>query len=173
MSLYTEWEEKKKEVTSKPSSNPYFWDDYFKKETEVYKNILKDKENHITGTVEEIAEKFQLEPYELLAFLDGIETSLNNDLDDLKNYELDSQLELDINFEKLLYNMHLNKAPWLYSLEEWNEIFSPEKQQEIEDKYHYGRTVRKEKKIGRNDPCPCGSGKKYKNCCGRKIKKVS
>lgn len=27
--------------------------------------------------------------------------------------------------------------------------------------------VRKEKKIGRNDPCPCGSGKKYKNCCGK------
>ena len=21
--------------------------------------------------------------------------------------------------------------------------------------------------VGRNDPCPCGSGKKYKNCCGR------
>ena len=31
-----------------------------------------------------------------------------------------------------------------------------------------GKTfVRKEKKIGRNDPCPCGSGKKYKNCHGR------
>lgn len=27
--------------------------------------------------------------------------------------------------------------------------------------------VRRTKKIGRNDPCPCGSGKKYKNCCGR------
>ena len=27
--------------------------------------------------------------------------------------------------------------------------------------------VRKKEKIGRNDPCPCGSGKKYKNCCGR------
>lgn len=25
--------------------------------------------------------------------------------------------------------------------------------------------VREFKKIGRNDPCPCGSGKKYKNCC--------
>ncbi|MBR6186976.1 MAG: SEC-C domain-containing protein, partial [Clostridia bacterium] len=24
-------------------------------------------------------------------------------------------------------------------------------------------------KIGRNDPCPCGSGKKYKNCCGRNL----
>ena len=22
-------------------------------------------------------------------------------------------------------------------------------------------------KVGRNDPCPCGSGKKYKNCCGK------
>ncbi len=27
-------------------------------------------------------------------------------------------------------------------------------------------TVRKDKKVGRNDPCPCGSGKKYKKCCG-------
>jgi len=28
--------------------------------------------------------------------------------------------------------------------------------------------LRKEKaKVGRNDPCPCGSGKKYKNCCGK------
>lgn len=28
-------------------------------------------------------------------------------------------------------------------------------------------TVRKNKKVGRNDPCPCGSGKKYKKCCGK------
>ncbi|HPI70193.1 MAG TPA: SEC-C metal-binding domain-containing protein, partial [Tenuifilaceae bacterium] len=27
--------------------------------------------------------------------------------------------------------------------------------------------VRVEKKVGRNDPCPCGSGKKYKNCHGK------
>ena len=27
--------------------------------------------------------------------------------------------------------------------------------------------VKKDKKPGRNDPCPCGSGKKYKNCCGK------
>ena len=27
--------------------------------------------------------------------------------------------------------------------------------------------VRKDKKPGRNDPCPCGSGKKYKKCCGQ------
>jgi len=27
---------------------------------------------------------------------------------------------------------------------------------------------RKTRKVGRNEPCPCGSGKKYKKCCGRK-----
>jgi preprotein translocase subunit SecA len=31
-----------------------------------------------------------------------------------------------------------------------------------------GKTVRRaEEKIGRNSPCPCGSGKKYKKCCGK------
>ncbi len=29
-------------------------------------------------------------------------------------------------------------------------------------------TITKNKEVGRNDPCPCGSGKKYKNCCGKK-----
>jgi len=29
------------------------------------------------------------------------------------------------------------------------------------------RSIRVEKEPGRNDPCPCGSGKKYKKCCGR------
>jgi len=43
-----------------------------------------------------------------------------------------------------------------------------------EDKWYYynsrtpSSTVRREEpKVGRNDPCPCGSGKKYKKCCGR------
>jgi preprotein translocase subunit SecA len=30
-----------------------------------------------------------------------------------------------------------------------------------------GQQKKKDKKVGRNDPCPCGSGKKYKKCCGR------
>ena len=36
-----------------------------------------------------------------------------------------------------------------------------------DDSVAKGPYVRKEAKIGRNDPCPCGSGKKYKQCCGR------
>ena len=30
-------------------------------------------------------------------------------------------------------------------------------------------TIVKENKVGRNDPCPCGSGKKYKKCCGKEV----
>ena len=29
------------------------------------------------------------------------------------------------------------------------------------------QTPKKVKKVGRNDPCPCGSGNKYKQCCGK------
>ncbi len=36
-----------------------------------------------------------------------------------------------------------------------------------EDKTDVKKKPKQVKKIGRNDPCPCGSGKKYKNCCGK------
>ena len=36
------------------------------------------------------------------------------------------------------------------------------------EKYEYQQPIRVEPKVGRNDPCPCGSGKKYKKCCMNK-----
>lgn len=39
---------------------------------------------------------------------------------------------------------------------------------QVPEREHKQETVRRDQpKVGRNDPCPCGSGKKYKNCCGR------
>lgn len=38
---------------------------------------------------------------------------------------------------------------------------------ESSDKIAKKQPKKKENKVGRNDPCPCGSGKKYKNCCGK------
>jgi len=37
----------------------------------------------------------------------------------------------------------------------------------VTDKMRVGEQQHKKKKIGRNEPCPCGSGKKYKRCCGK------
>lgn len=45
----------------------------------------------------------------------------------------------------------------------------PEDGAEIPEREHKQETVRRDHpKVGRNDPCPCGSGKKYKNCCMQK-----
>ena len=53
-----------------------------------------------------------------------------------------------------------------------NQIVQMRKQQKVSNlKTNAGgdipATVTKKKEPGRNDPCPCGSGKKYKNCCGK------
>ncbi len=44
---------------------------------------------------------------------------------------------------------------------------APQRQEVLKPMEHHNMTVRNKKKVGRNDPCPCGSGKKYKDCCGK------
>ena len=53
-------------------------------------------------------------------------------------------------------------------LEEWNAIFDEETRKELYKEQKSSTTIVKEQKVYPNDPCPCGSGKKYKKCCGRK-----
>lgn len=101
-----------------------------------------------------------------MGFVDGINDSLNNPYD-LEAIDENTELVLDINLEKLYFNMLDAKADYLYNLPQWDGIFSEEKRKEIQKDYKESRIVRNEEKIGRNDPCPCGSGKKYKKCCGK------
>ena len=51
---------------------------------------------------------------------------------------------------------------------EWNEIFDEDKRKELYREQKSSTTVVKPDKIYPNDPCPCGSGRKYKKCCGKK-----
>ena len=57
------------------------------------------------------------------------------------------------------------KNGWKYTIE--LEPDQPEDIADLEILLNPPKTVVAEKKIGRNDPCPCGSGKKYKKCCGQ------
>ena len=59
------------------------------------------------------------------------------------------------------------KAEWLYNLPQWNTLLTDIERATIKREYNKTKTVVKAKKIGRNEPCPCGSGKKYKQCCGK------
>ncbi len=144
-----------------------FWKEYSDAETKIYQSILSDTSVKMSGTIAENAAKYDVREIIFMGFLDGINESLvipNENLDDMT---AESSFELDIDFEKLYFNMHKAKADYLYSLPEWDSVLSVEKREEIEKEYRKSGTVVKGPKIGRNDPCPCGSGKKYKKCCGK------
>ena len=81
----------------------------------------------------------------------------------------DTMISLDIDLEKLYYNMVEAKADWLYELPAWDSLLSEERRKELYREQKKSGTIVKGKKIGRNDPCPCGSGKKYKKCCGANV----
>ncbi len=54
---------------------------------------------------------------------------------------------------------------WKYTIE--LEPDKPEDITDLEVLLNPLKTRAAEKKVGRNEPCPCGSGKKYKKCCGK------
>ena len=113
-----------------------------------------------------LAEKFGQEVLTMIGFLDGINESLLIEID-LDTVEEDTVVSLAFDKERLYKNMVAAKADWLYELPQWKEIFSEEELKKFYKEQKESTTIRKPKKIGRNDPCPCGSGKKYKKCCGR------
>ena len=85
----------------------------------------------------------------------------------LDTVEEDTVVSLAFDRERLYKNMVAAKADWLYGLPQWDKIFDAETKKRLYREQKQSGTVRKAKKIGRNDPCPCGSGKKYKFCCGK------
>ncbi|MBQ6537859.1 MAG: SEC-C domain-containing protein, partial [Eubacterium sp.] len=103
----------------------------------------------------------------MVGFLDGINDSLKTP-NPIEEMEEDTEVALDIDLELLYKNMVDNNAEWLYTLPQWEPLLTPERRKELYKEQKASGTIRKEnRKIGRNDPCPCGSGKKYKQCCGR------
>ena len=163
MSLYKQWLQLMENQTQETFDA--FWEEYSSTETRVYKHILAHKDEHLAGKFSDLTAQFKADPVIFMGFLDGINSSLNQE-NDLESITEDTELDLDVDFEKLLFNMLKADADYLYTLEEWEDVLSKEKMEEMVKEYKRSRTVRKEKEPGRNDPCPCGSGKKYKKCCG-------
>lgn len=164
MNLFEQWQEIANTERSQQETQA-FWADYFQLEKNNYAEILGDHTQIPSGSIKALAEKFEMDSVTFMGFLDGINTSLEAELP-LETFTEDSEIELKIDFEKLLFNMHEAKADWLFNLPQWEQVLPLEKRQEIQKNWRASKTVRNDHKIGRNDPCPCGSGKKYKKCCG-------
>ena len=120
-----------------------FWATYFNIEKNIYEQLLENPDEVVSGTVKELAEKYGQDVMTMVGFLDGINDSL----------KVPNPIE--------------TMADWLYNLPQWDKIFTEEKKKALYMEQKKSGTVVKPHKVGRNDPCPCGSGKKYKYCCGR------
>ena len=166
MSLYQQWLDLAQNSNRTQKENQLFWDSYFEHEKELYVQLLKDHETTYFGSFDTLADGFEWEYTHFIGFLDGINTSLKVPLD-IESIDHDTEITLDIDYEKLLFNMYEAKAPWLYELPEWELVLPEEIRQNIYKEWKSSKIFVAEKKVGPNDPCPCGSGKKYKKCCGR------
>lgn len=142
------------------------WSQYFEEEKGIYAQLLKNPDEVVTGTVKELAEKYDVTIMTMTGFLDGINDSLKEQ-NPIEEMEEDTVVNLGFEKELLYKNMVAAGADWLYNLEEWEPIFDEEKRKELYKEQKSSTTVVKEEKIYPNDPCPCGSGKKYKKCCGK------
>ena len=166
MSLYQEWVDLYEGQTNETFQK--FWNEYSAAETKIYTELLSSPESKYEGVVKDKAAELDIDIKIFMGFLDGINDSLKESLY-IEKIEPDTQFSLDVDYEKLYFNMLDAKADYLYTLPQWDAILTEEKRAEITKAFKKSKTVVKEVRIGRNDPCPCGSGKKYKKCCGANL----
>ena len=169
MTLLEIWRDKAYGNGTDDGQKKHLWERYFLKEKEIYEKILSDPKQKIECTVRELADKFGTDIETITGFLDGIDESLAGYQNDIDNMDEDTIVKIEIDPEKLYYNMVAARASWLYELPQWDDIISEDRRKELYHQQKISGTIVKGKKIGRNDPCPCGSGKKYKHCCGKNI----
>jgi uncharacterized protein YecA (UPF0149 family) len=166
MSLLQQWRDTAYSENMDKNTAQRFWGTYFELEKGIYEQLLANPDEEVKGTVKELAKKYGVEVFMMTGFLDGINDSLK-EANPIEEMTEDTEVSLAFDKEKLYKNMVAAKAEWLYELPQWEAIFTEEQRKELYKEQKNSTTVRKEKKVGRNDPCPCGSGKKYKKCCGR------
>lgn len=172
MTYYETWIDNSENVKDQTSYTQYI-NAYYTMEKDAYDKILSaypDNKEFTSGKASVLASKlgFNKDTMDIfVGFLDGIKTSLKNEFD-VESVDDDTQIDLDIDYEKLYYNMRDAKASWLFKLNSWKNVLDENQTAQIAREYREAN-IAHSNKVGRNDPCPCGSGKKYKNCCGKKV----
>ena len=167
MALLEQWRSMAYDESADKNKLQQFWAAYFEDEKGIYAQLLANPDEVVTGTVKELAEKYDVSLMMMTGFLDGINDSLKEP-NPIEEMEEDTVVNLGFDKALLYKNMVAAEADWLYGLEEWNDIFDEETRKALYKEQKSSTTIVKEAKIYPNDPCPCGSGKKYKKCCGRK-----
>lgn len=167
MTLLEQWRSTAYSETTDKGEMQRFWGAYFQTEKGIYEQLLTNPDEEVKGTVKELADKYGVSIMTMTGFLDGINDSLKEP-NPIEEMDEDTKVSLAFDKEKLYKNMVDAKADWLYDLPQWESIFDEETRHKLYLEQKKSGTVIKDQKIYPNDPCPCGSGKKYKKCCGKK-----
>ena len=162
------------------------YDLYNKKEEEIGSEELRELERVVMLKI--VDQKWMDHIDNMDELKDGIGLRAYGQKDPVVQYRIEGfdmfdQMIYDIKNEVVKLLLHIQKNPNIKrtqtvritgeGLENVNNVFSPKNRQSVKAPEKSGEeTVRKPivnegPKIGRNDPCPCGSGKKYKQCCGK------
>ena len=165
MKLLDKWRSKAYDEKADRSTLQPIWDEYFRLEKGFYEKLLPEKEV-VKGTVKELCEKYGIDVFYMTGILDGINDSLVTP-NPIEEMDEDTMMSLEYDKELLYKNMVAAGADWLYNLEQWNEYFTEDEKKALYKEQKASTTIKKEEKVYPNDPCPCGSGKKYKKCCGK------
>ena len=166
MTLLENWRNKAYGEGTNDKQKEELWKRYFLVEKGIYEQILEEPDKVISCTVAELADRYGTDIETITGFLDGINDSLK-EANPIETMEERTPVKIEIDPEKLYYNMVEAKADWLYNLPQWDKILNEGRRKELYKEQKKSGTVVKGRKIGRNEPCPCGSKKKYKHCCGK------
>lgn len=165
MNLYEKWTNMVTEFV-KTKGEIAFWNEYKSVELKIYEDILKNKKFKFKSSINQLSNKYFINEEFIVGFIDGINESLDKQID-IESLDINQDIEFNINVEKLYFNMLDAKADYLYNLKEWKEIFTLDKIKQITNEWRKSKIIINPTKIGRNEQCICGSGKKYKKCCGK------
>lgn len=166
MTLLENWRNKAYGEGTNDKQKEELWKRYFLVEKGIYEQILEEPDKVISCTLAELADRYGTDIETITGFLDGINDSLK-EANPIETMDENTAVKIEIDPEKLYYNMVEAKADWLYSLPQWDKILNEGRRKELYKEQKKSGTVVKGRKIGRNETCPCGSGKKYKHCCGK------
>lgn len=96
-----------------------FWAKYFNIEKNIYAQLLENPDEVVTGTVKELAEKYNQEVLTMVGFLDGINDSLKVQ-NPIETMDENTTVSLCFDKELLYKNMVDAKDDWLYNLPQWD-----------------------------------------------------
>ena len=106
-------------------TNERTWADYIPREQAIYEDIIGNKLTSLSGTVTELAERYNVPKAYIAGFVDGINETQPEKIE-LETLTDDTQINLVIDLEKLYKQMVEYKADHLYSLPQWEDVFTRE-----------------------------------------------